>query len=407
VLDLRGVEASDAETLALSDRLREELLRTGRYTLVDRSQIDAVLSEQALQQTGCTEQECAVRVGQILGVRKIVAGKVIRVSSETWMVSAIMVDVETAQTTKAESLRHMGGFFTLMDVAIAALAGKLTGVTPRNLTSATDPSEAPSLRSGDTWIESTTGMEFIAVSNGAFDQGCGSWTNECDDDEKPVRRVTLSAYWLGKHEVSRGQFARFVRDTGYVTDAEKFGGCFAWEESKWGKRPGADFRTPGFPQNDMHPATCLSWNDAQAFAAWLTHRSGYDFRLPSEAEWEYACRAQGQEVAYGTQTGQIAVSLARYDSLDGTVPVGHYLPNAAGFYGMAGNVWELTQDVYDNNAYRSGAVGNPQNERASALRVIRGGGWPSEIRHVRCSVRDWMVPVDGFYNLGFRLARNP
>jgi TolB-like protein len=122
VLDLKGVRADEAETLALSDRLREEMLKSGQFILVDRSQMEALLDEQAFQQSGCTEQECAVQVGQILGVRKIVAGKVIRVSGDVWLVSGIMVDVESAQTIRAESVSHEGRFIDLMQGGVAGLA---------------------------------------------------------------------------------------------------------------------------------------------------------------------------------------------------------------------------------------------------------------------------------------------
>jgi len=127
VLDLEGVGASKVEASAVTDRLREELLRTGKFTMVDRSQMDSVLNEQALQQTGCTSQECAVQVGQVLGVRKIVSGRVTKIGDEQWLVSLQVIDVETAETLRAESLRHRGDLFSMLDTAIVALARKLAG----------------------------------------------------------------------------------------------------------------------------------------------------------------------------------------------------------------------------------------------------------------------------------------
>jgi hypothetical protein len=127
ILDFDPVGASKAESIAMSDRLREELLRTGRFTLVDRAQLNKVLEEQALQQTGCTSQDCAVQVGRVLGVRKLVTGRAIKVGENLWQVSGTMVDAETAEIVVADSIRHKGDMFSLLDTAIVGLAMKLGG----------------------------------------------------------------------------------------------------------------------------------------------------------------------------------------------------------------------------------------------------------------------------------------
>jgi TolB-like protein len=129
VLELDAVGASKIEASAMTDRLREELLRSGKFTLVDRSQMQSVLDEQALQQTGCTTQECAVQVGKVLGVKKIVSGKVTKISDTQWLLAAQIVDVETAETLRAESLRYRGDYFSMLDEGIVTLVAKLsTGV---------------------------------------------------------------------------------------------------------------------------------------------------------------------------------------------------------------------------------------------------------------------------------------
>jgi hypothetical protein len=127
VLDLDVAGTTPAQASAVTDRLREELLRTGVYTLVDRSQLSQILEEQALQQTGCTSQECAVQVGRILGIRKIVAGKVTRLSDSLWQLSTLMVDVETAETLRAETVIHEGDFVGLLRSGAAEMAQRLSG----------------------------------------------------------------------------------------------------------------------------------------------------------------------------------------------------------------------------------------------------------------------------------------
>jgi N-acetylneuraminic acid mutarotase len=137
VMDMEGVGTSDVEKQAITDRLREVLLKTGRFTVVDRSQMETILDEQALQQTGCTGESCAVQVGQILGVRKIVAGKIVKFSDTLWQISALMLDVETAETLRADSVRHQGDIFSLLDNQVTLLGQKLAsakgGVLPASL----------------------------------------------------------------------------------------------------------------------------------------------------------------------------------------------------------------------------------------------------------------------------------
>jgi formylglycine-generating enzyme required for sulfatase activity len=222
-------------------------------------------------------------------------------------------------------------------------------------------------------------MEFVYVAGGEYEQGCGAWTNDCQEDEKPTRRVKLSPFWMGRTEVTQGQWKRIM-----------------------------DSNPSYLKKGDDYPVERVSWNDAQQFIARLNAQSrGVTFRLPTEAEWEYACRAGGKPVTYGTATGQLNTSLAKYDSGDGTAAVGSYPPNNLGLHDMSGNVWEWVQDVYNDKAYQSGSTSDPVNERSGAHRVLRGGGWFNVPRLVRCSFRDGVDPGDRNVYLGFRLARTP
>ncbi len=125
VLELEGVDAKKAEVTALTERLREMLLKTGRYKMVDRSQLNRILDEQALQQVSCTGKDCVVEVGRILGVQKIVTGKAVKLDENMWLISIMMVDVETAETLALESIRHRGDVFTLIEGGIPGIALKL------------------------------------------------------------------------------------------------------------------------------------------------------------------------------------------------------------------------------------------------------------------------------------------
>ena len=192
VMDLQPVGASVAEAQALSDRLREVMLKTGQFTLVDRGQMDQVLNEQALQQTGCTSQECAVQVGRILGVRKMVLGKVVKVSDTVWLLSAMLVDVETAQTLRAESVRHRGDFFALMDDRVREIGEKFSEP-------ATKPAE-PAVAAA-----STSATAPPAVANGAkgrfslaiFPYLVTGTTDARGGGEQPTRKSMIAAMKRG------------------------------------------------------------------------------------------------------------------------------------------------------------------------------------------------------------------
>ena len=165
-----------------------------------------------------------------------------------------------------------------------------------------------------------------------------------------------------------------------------------------------------FRNGDGYPVERVSWNDAQAFIRRLNARSqGVIFRLPTEAEWEYACRAAGRPVAYGTRTGDLNSDLANYESGDGTVPVGSYPPNTLRLHDMSGNVWEWVLDVYVWNAYvsRPSGVHDPIYEGPGNRRVLRGGGWYRSNRGSRCSTRNPAIPEFSYNSVGFRLVRTP
>jgi len=143
IMDLGMLDGSKAQGTALTNQLRTEVLKTGKVTLVDRSQMEAVLNEQALQQTGCTSQECAVDVGKILGIRKIVTGSVTKISDGLWQVSVQLTDVETAETVKAETFNHKGNFEDLLFNGMANVAKLLFPGGPAELKTLVETTPKP------------------------------------------------------------------------------------------------------------------------------------------------------------------------------------------------------------------------------------------------------------------------
>ena len=233
--------------------------------------------------------------------------------------------------------------------------------------------EPPPDQRSKIWTNSI-GMEFVLIPAGTFMMGSPDSDPDAYHDEKPAHQVTLSqAFYLGKYPVTQAQW-----------------------EAVMGTNPsvfkGAD-----------RPVENVSWDDVQAFMRKLNEREGVDhYRLPTEAQWEYACRA-GSSTRY--HFGDDAARLGKYAWYDAnsgrrTHPVGQKQPNAWELYDMHSHVWEWVQDRYGR--YTANPVTDPIGPTSGANRVIRGGGWADPARYVRAAIRDAYDPGFRFENLGFR-----
>ena len=256
--------------------------------------------------------------------------------------------------------------------------------------------------------------EMVVVPAGSFMMGSPAYEDGRQDDEGPQQhRVTITEpFAIGRFEVTRGEFRRFVDATGHSMG----GSCWTWEYDEWVNRAGRGWHGPSFYQSERDPGVCVDWDDAKAYVAWLSRKTGERYRLLSEAEWEYAARA-GTTGPFHTGT-TISTDQANYDGnhtygagsegvyREKTVPVGSFAPNAFGLYDMHGNVWEWVEDCW-HDSY-SGA---PMDGRARTLggscdrRVLRGGSWYSNPEDLRAANRYVYTIGVRSNNLGFRLAR--
>jgi formylglycine-generating enzyme required for sulfatase activity len=221
---------------------------------------------------------------------------------------------------------------------------------------------------------SITSMEFVRIPAGEFQMGCSPGDTACDADEKPAHRVQITkAFEMGKYEVTQAQWEAVMG-----TNPSKF--------------KGAD-----------RPVESVSWDDAQEFLKRLNARQdGYRYRLPTEAEWEYAARVGSSE----KQTGPLD-AVAWYDGNSGnqTHPIGQKQANGWGLYDMQGNVWEWCQDFYDENYYQSSPAQDPQGPSSRLGRVLRGGSWNYDPRGGRVSGRNGGTLDDRNGGIGFRWVR--
>jgi len=248
-----------------------------------------------------------------------------------------------------------------------------------------------------------SGNDFVPVPAGCFQMGNGF--SDAYHLEKPVHEVCLDGFRIAKHDVTVGDFSRFVRESAYVTESEKNGGCYVHDGLSWRMNQAAGWRSPGFRQDDRHPVVCVTWNDAVQYAAWLSAKDTQSYRLPTEAEWEYAARGGGRNERYAG--GDDVDALAWYAAnADGTThPVGLKKPNALGLYDMSGNVWQWTADWYSQGYYRQSQRSNPKGPEEGRKRVFRGGSWFYDARGVRASYRDFATPDFRSSYLGFRLVQ--
>jgi formylglycine-generating enzyme required for sulfatase activity len=211
---------------------------------------------------------------------------------------------------------------------------------------------------------------------------------DIDNDARPQHHVDIDRpFLLGRYPVTRGQFAAFVKEARY-------------------SKAGSKWRKPRFEQTDDHPVVNVSRQAADAYAAWLSDMTEKDYRLPSEAEWEYAARAGTPTARYWGDSWDEASAYAHNEPAGGTAAAGSLRPNAFGLYDMLGNVFEWTADHWHDNYDGAPDSGLPWTTGDSgAPRVLRGGSWFDDPGSLRAGVRDRYVAVSRLDNAGFRLAR--
>ncbi|MDR2970771.1 MAG: formylglycine-generating enzyme family protein [Bacteroidales bacterium] len=223
-------------------------------------------------------------------------------------------------------------------------------------------------------------FEMVYVQGGIFNMGCTSEQgSDCWDNEKPAHQVTVGSFYIGKYEVT---------------------------QALWWAVMG---NNPSYFKGDNLPVEKVSWDDVQQFIRKLNEMTGKRFRLPTEAEWEYAARGGNKSQGYKYSGSNSLYNVAWYDDNSGekTHPVGTKNPNELGIYDMSGNVWEWCGDWYGENYYSSSPASNPTGPSYGSARVLRGDSWGASAEHCRVSRRHSNAPDDRADDYGFRLLLVP
>jgi formylglycine-generating enzyme required for sulfatase activity len=274
--------------------------------------------------------------------------------------------------------------------------------TPSASRSTSEPEDLPDL-SLFRDIDESWCPEMVVLPRGEFKMGSPHSDTDATEGEKPQHKVKIAhRFAIGRHPVVVCEYARFVAATGRRHE----GGIYCWTGSAWEKDEAKSWRDPGFTQTSRYPVAGVSWEDAGSYVRWLADETGKDYRLLTEAEWEYACRG-GTTTRYSFGDS-ITHKQANFGMKVGkTSEVGSYPANNWGLHDMHGNVWEWVADCYEKDAYEThrdypAMAGSWQD---TCHRVLRGGSWSNLPRCLRSAHRDGDYPVLRYYRYGFRIAR--
>ena len=254
--------------------------------------------------------------------------------------------------------------------------------------------------------------QMVVIPAGNFTMGSpDDEPKRVNEHEDQARVSIIKPFAVGVFAVTRGEFAAFASATNHKPD----GGCYVRTGTEWKEQPDRSWRSPGFAQDHRHPVTCVNWNDAQAYVSWLSSKTGKNYRLLSEAEREYVTRA-------GTTTpfwwgSSISADQANYNGShtygqgtkgkwrQKTVRVDNFHANSWGLYNVHGNVWDWTEDCWNDNNNGNPGDGSARTTGDCDKRIVRGGSWAYSPDYLRAAFRYWNQPHNRNSGQGFRVAR--
>ncbi len=366
------------------------LLKTRQFRLFNRIILRSKFDKQYFANVQSPDEiERANKIAEVYGVTAIITGSVEQVNNSL-VISGQLMDAKSGEILQTADVVCRNKEIDNLSQYLYAIAQALS----------TQQTES-------NWIEPVSNMAFVKVPKGCYQMG----SNQGSQDQKPAHKVCINSFWMGQYEVSVKQYQQFVQETKRYPDWLDPDSFFNISTGVMDAYKKLGIRLTG----SDYPIVGISFNDATAFAQWLTDKTGQVFRLPTEAEWEYACRNGGKTIKYpwGNQAPvceQQVKNGAKFDDKDkcpdsGAEPVGSYAGNLLAIYDMSGNVWEWVQDHYESSAYLSHAIDNPIHITKQSQHVVRGGSWHFYQDRLSCYARYYYDVKRKTNNLGFRLVR--
>lgn len=367
-----------------------ELVNSGRYQMIERSSefLKIVSTEQDYQRSGEVDDGQIAELGKQYGANCVCVVDITRLDSYLY-VATRMIDVSAATSQRAGDAENTN-YSTPADLrkCVTAAVKKMEGMNTGNANGNYSYGNSSSRQN---YTENAFGlnMKMVYVQGGSYNMGCtGEQGGDCYDNEKTVRYVTVSDFYIGQFEVTQAQW-QAVMGTSVYQQQSKAGG-----NSTYGT--GNDY-----------PMYYVSWEEAKEFCRRLSQQTGKTYRLPTEAEWEYAARG-GNKTQNSKYAGGFSLDyVGWYTSNSGnrTHAVGTKSANELGIYDMSGNVWEWCEDWYGD--YRSYDTDNPKGATSGSSRVLRGGSWSHNATNCRVSSRGYDSPGDRDCSLGLRVVCLP
>lgn len=437
--DVRAAKAEETRLVAAeADRARLEAERQRLAAQAELARLETERTKTAVEKAESQRLAAEAEQARLEAERKKIAFE--KAESQRRVALAEQLRLETERQRKAaaaEDARREG------DGKKAASAGKIqlaalvpaapaTGPTPLRPAVGIFPAAPEVPEPGSVFRDCPNCPDMAAVPVGSFTMGADPGEEQREEVPEPLRgrsqpqrRVTIAkSFALGQGHVTRGEYAAFVADTGRATPDS----CYIYQNNKWQSVTGRSWRNPGFEQTDRHPVVCVSWDDAQAYAHWLSLKTGKPYRLASEAEWEYAARAGSSTARYWGNDRDLACKYANvadktaakqlswpkstayiFPCSDGyvyTSPVGSFEANDFELHDMLGNAWQWTDDCWNANYEGAPSNGAVWNSGDCKSRVLRGGSWFDVPRSVRAADRGRYDAEDRSSYIGFRVARS-
>jgi formylglycine-generating enzyme required for sulfatase activity len=364
VWDLEPRNTPETHARELTSFVVSEITKLKKYEVYSQENVRTLAGWSAERmKLGCTDAKCLTALGQ-MDIAKLISGSVGKIGKR-YTVSLNLFNTQNARVENALS-KTCESEDELIELIQASVRELLR--------------ESPATPAPGEYRDPTTGMELVLIKGGCYQMGDGF--GDGYPNEKPVYDVCVGDFYMGKHEVTQRQWQAIM-----------------------GSNPSCSENC-----GDDCPVECVSWNDAQDFISRLNQRTGRKFRLPTEAEWEYAARSGGKREKWAGTSNESDLGDYAWvqDNSQGTThSVGQKKPNGLGFFDMTGNVWEWCQDWYDENYYQRRPRDNPGGPASGGHRVLRGGSWLTLARNARATYRYGLDPGDRYDFGGFRLVLVP